>query len=91
MRSKKSREILNCFKSYVARVSALFPQGICYFRCDNGTKYVNEDRKAFIAEKGIEFELTIPGTPELNGVGERLNRTLLQIVRCLVAVCPKGI
>jgi transposase InsO family protein len=84
LKSKESQEVVGCIKSYVARVSNLFPRGISQFRCDNGTEYLNEELKTFFLEKGIVFELTIPGNPELNGVAERLNRTLLSIARCLL-------
>lgn len=84
LKSKESEEVLECIKAYVARVSVLFPRGISKFRCDNGGEYVNHELQAFFREKGIAFELTIPGTPQLNGVAERLNRTLFEKSRCLL-------
>ncbi|KAJ1518878.1 hypothetical protein ONE63_011508 [Megalurothrips usitatus] len=84
LKSKESQEVVACIKAYVARVSVLFPRGISQFRCDNGTEYVNETLQSFFLENGIAYELTIPGTPEVNGVAERLNRSLLEKARCLL-------
>lgn len=36
-------------------------------------------------EKGIVRQLTIPGTPQQNGVAEHRNRTLLEMVRSMMA------
>ena len=36
-------------------------------------------------EKGIVTQLTIPYTPQQNGVAERRNRTLLDMVRSMMA------
>ena len=36
-------------------------------------------------EKGIRRQLTILGTPQQNGVAERRNRTLLEMVRSIMA------
>jgi len=57
---------------------------IFMFGCDNGTEYVNHDVQQFFKEKGIQFELTIPRTPELDGVAERMNRTLRNKSRCML-------
>ena len=41
--------------------------------------------KGFCEEKGIVRHLTIPYTPQQNGVAERRNRTLLDMVRSMMA------
>ena len=41
--------------------------------------------KEFCEEKGIQRQLTIPRTPQQNGVAERRNRTLLDMVRSMMA------
>ena len=41
--------------------------------------------KSFCEEKGIVRHLTIPYTPQQNGVAERRNRTLLDMVRSMMA------
>lgn len=82
---KEKSEVFEYFKVYEARVTNRFPdKKICNFRCDNGGEFVNRNMRELFAEKGIEYELTIPNTPENNGVAERLNRTLLEKARCML-------
>ena len=53
-------------------------------RTDNGGEYVNLNLKKWFEECGVFHETTIPYTPEQNGKAERLNRTLLDKVRCML-------
>ena len=46
---------------------------------------VNEQFKELCDEKGIMRQLTMPQTPQQNGVAERRNRTLLEMVRLIMA------
>ena len=54
-------------------------------RTDRGREYLSDQFKALCDEKGIARQLTIPGTPQQNGVAERRNRTLLEMVRLMMA------
>lgn len=53
-------------------------------RSDNGGEYTSKEFDEYLAKHGIKRRLTIPGTPEQNGVAERMNQTLLDMMRCLV-------
>ena len=53
-------------------------------RTDRGREYLSNQFKELCNEKGIERQLTIPYTPQQNGVAERRNRTLLEIVRSMM-------
>ena len=53
--------------------------------CDNGSEYINADLKAFCEAKGIKLETTVRYTPEQNGATKRLNRTLMDKVRPMLA------
>ena len=54
-------------------------------RTDRGHEYLSEEFKTLCDEKGIEYQLSIPITPQQNGVAERRNRTLLDMVRSMMA------
>jgi hypothetical protein len=56
-------------------------------RSDNGGEFVNRYLDTWLREKGIRQELTTPHTPQLNGVAERLNLTLMEKVRTILSHC----
>ena len=51
---------------------------------DGGKEYLNKSIGSHCEENGIIHQVTIRHTPEQNGRAERLNRTLLEKVRCLI-------
>lgn len=54
-------------------------------RTDNGTEICNKEFKELFTTRGIKHELTNVYTPEQNGACERFNRTLLNMVRAMLA------
>ena len=54
-------------------------------RTDRGHEYFSDQFRQICDEKGIERQFTILGTPQQNGVAERKNRTLLEMVRSIMA------
>jgi hypothetical protein len=58
--------------------------GISIFRSDGGGEYQSLKVQEFFKAEGIQHEISPPYTPQLNGMAERLNRTLMEIVRCLL-------
>jgi transposase InsO family protein len=52
---------------------------------DNGGEFVNKAIQQWAASKGIRLTDTSSYTPEQNGIAERKNRTLADMVRCLLA------
>ena len=53
-------------------------------RSDNGGEYLSNDFKQYLSENGIHHQLTVAYTPQQNGVAERMNRTLLDLVRSML-------
>ena len=53
-------------------------------RSDNGGEYTSNVFKSNCFEKGIRHEKTVPGTPQQNGVIERMNRTIVEKIRCML-------
>ena len=60
-------------------------------RSDNGEEYIDGGFSEYCAAQGIRMEKTIPGTPQQNGVVERMNRILNEGARSmrLYAGLPK--
>jgi hypothetical protein len=53
-------------------------------RTDRGGEFLNHTLQRWCAEKGIRHELSVPETPQQNGVVERRNQTLFHMVRSLL-------
>jgi transposase InsO family protein len=53
-------------------------------RSDNGTKFKNSQIEGFLEEEGFKHEFSSPYTPHQNGVMDRKNRTLLDMVRTML-------
>ncbi|KAL0362007.1 UNVERIFIED_CONTAM: Retrovirus-related Pol polyprotein from transposon TNT 1-94 [Sesamum calycinum] len=53
-------------------------------RSDRGGEYLSGEFIDYLKKKGIVSQWTPPGTPQLNGVAERRNRTLLDIIRSMM-------
>ncbi|KAL0350110.1 UNVERIFIED_CONTAM: Retrovirus-related Pol polyprotein from transposon TNT 1-94 [Sesamum radiatum] len=54
-------------------------------RTDKGREYFSKQFKRICEDKRIIRHLTIPYTPQQNGVAERRNRTLLEMARSMMA------
>ena len=57
---------------------------IKFLRSDRGDEYLSYEFGLHLKRCGIVSQLTPPGTPRRNGVSERRNRTLLDIVRSMM-------
>ncbi len=53
-------------------------------RTDNGGEYTSTQFEQYLKAEGVRHELTIPKTPEQNGVAERMNRTLTEFIRSML-------
>ena len=51
---------------------------------DNGGEYTSQDFEKHLEENGIKHQTIVPYNPQQNGVGERMNMTLLSIVRSMM-------
>jgi hypothetical protein len=56
-----------------------------YLRTDNGLEFCSEEFNAYCRKNGITRHRTVAHTPQQNGVAERMNRTILEKVRCMLS------
>ena len=70
---------------YMRLVENQLDQSIKALKTDRGCEYLSEQFKELYDEKGIERQLTMPHTPQQNSVAEKRNRTLLEMVRSMMA------
>ena len=51
---------------------------------DGGGEFVNSSVKKILDQKGINLRVTMPYTPQQNGLAERENRTLIEAARSMI-------
>ena len=54
------------------------------FRTDNGMEFWESEFDEFCKNEGIVQYHTVKMTPQQNGVAERMNRILLERIRCMI-------
>ncbi|KAG8481016.1 hypothetical protein CXB51_025737 [Gossypium anomalum] len=78
-------EALEKFKEFKNEVQNQLGKTIKTLRSDRGGEYLSLEFDDLLKECGIVSQLTPPGTPQWNGVSERRNRTLLDMVRSMMS------
>lgn len=58
--------------------------GLKCLRTDNGLEFLSKDFDSFCKSKGIKRHRTAPWNPQQNGAVERMNRTILERMRCMM-------
>lgn len=74
------------FKSQVERETG---EALVCLRTDRRGEYLSNEFKSFCEETGISRQLTTAFTPQQNGVAERKNCTIMEMVRCILS--DKGV
>ena len=61
-------------------------------RSDNRGEYTSNEFKSYCSEKGIRHEKTVSSTSQQNDVAERMNRTIVEKIRCMLRIAnlPKS-
>ncbi|KAL7286323.1 hypothetical protein TKK_0019281 [Trichogramma kaykai] len=57
-----------------------------FFRSDGGSEFDCKRVREILQKRGIELSLTIPYTPEQNGVAEQSNRHMVELARSMLSV-----
>ncbi|KAL0394331.1 UNVERIFIED_CONTAM: Retrovirus-related Pol polyprotein from transposon TNT 1-94 [Sesamum latifolium] len=78
-------EAFGRFKEYRLEVENQTNCKIKALRSDRGGEYLSGKFIDYLKENEILSQWTPPGTPQLNGVAERRNRTLLDMVRSMMS------
>lgn len=81
---KQKSELFARFRDYQAKVETETGKKIKQLRSDGGGEYTGHDFRKYLAEKGVTQQITPPYTPEHNGIAERANRTIVDMVRCML-------
>ncbi|CAH1414927.1 unnamed protein product [Lactuca virosa] len=82
---KHKSETFERFKEFKQEVENQLGRNIKMLRSDRGGEYLSTEFLDYLKECGIVSQLTPPRTPQLNGVAERRNRNLLDMVRSMMS------
>lgn len=82
---KTKDQALTKFINWCNEVETSTNQKVKCLRTDNGLKFVSNEFNKFCSSKGIKRHKTILGHPQQNGVIERMNRTILERLRCMLS------
>ncbi|GMF28853.1 unnamed protein product [Phytophthora fragariaefolia] len=81
---KAKSEVLSKFKSFKEAMENDTGKTIKRLRSDNGGEYTDKAFKIYLDRSGIKHEKTVPYTPQQNGLAERMNRSLVEMARCML-------
>jgi transposase InsO family protein len=81
---KSKDEVLHYFKIYKAEVENQLERKIKHLRPDRGGEYFSSTFYTFCEEHSIVHERTPPYSPKSNGIAERNNRTLTDLVNAML-------
>ena len=81
---KQKSEVFEAFKKFKAAVEKESGYQIKAMRSDRGGEFTSKEFLEFCEANGIRRPLTVPRSPQQNGVAERKNRTILDMARSML-------
>ena len=82
---QRKSETFGKFKEFLTEAERQLGKSLLCLRSDRGGEYLDTEFNDHLIEHGIVSQLTAPGTPQQNGVAERRNRTMLDMVRSMMS------
>ena len=77
-------DVFQTFKRWKTMVENQFDVKLKVLQSDNGGEYVSDEMGNYLEDNGIVARPTTPHNPHQNGVAERLNRTLTELIRSML-------
>ena len=81
----RKSECFEKFRVFKAETEKRYSKYIKTLRSDHGGEYLLGEFLDYLSDEGIESQLSAPGMPQQNGVAERRNRTLMDMVRSMMS------
>ena len=81
------------FQEFHAKVAGESGERIGVLKTDRGGEYRSREFAEYLRKHQIAHEVTVPVSPEMNGIAERMNRTILEKAKCMCvhADLPKSL
>ena len=80
---KQKYDVFATFKKWKPLVENERGKKLKCLRSDNGDEYCSKEFDSYNSHNGICKEKTVPGTPQENGVSERMNKMIMECARCM--------
>ena len=77
-------QVFQLFQRFHAMVERETRKPLKCLHTNNRGECTSTEFENYCAEHRIQHEKTVPGTPQHNGVVERLNRTIIEKVQCML-------
>ena len=84
-------DMLAMFQEFHAKVIGESGERIGALQTDGGGEYRSREFAQYLRKHQIEHEVTMPDSPEMNGLAERMNRTILEKALCAHADVPTSL
>jgi hypothetical protein len=81
---KSKDEVFGKFKEFKALIENLSKRKFKILRLDNGGEYTSKEFVIFCRDAEIKRELTTPYNHQQNGVAERKNKTIMEVVNTMI-------
>ncbi|GJT00112.1 putative ribonuclease H-like domain-containing protein [Tanacetum coccineum] len=78
-------ETSGILQNFIRQIENQLNHRVKIIRSDNGTEFKNRDMLEFCVNKGIKQEYSNARIPQQNRVAERMNRTLIEAARTMLA------
>ncbi|GLI63566.1 hypothetical protein VaNZ11_006559 [Volvox africanus] len=82
---KEKSDVANFMERAITMLQVQSNGTLQCIRTDGGGEFVNRQVQSYCASNGVRHQLSAPYTPQQNGKAKRLNRTLLDKVRAMLA------
>jgi transposase InsO family protein len=80
---RQKYDVFDTFKKWKSLVENEIGKRLKCLRLDNGGEYCSKEFDVYCSYHGIRREKKVPGTPQENGVSERMNRTIMERARSM--------
>ena len=87
---KNKSDSFNTFVNWKTLIENQTGKKIKMLRTDNGLEFCSDEFNRYCQDVGIRRHNTVIKTPQQNGIAERMNRTLIERVRCMLNAAGLG-
>lgn len=81
---KTKCQVVETFQKFHAMVERETERKLKCLRSDNGGDYTLHEFENYCSQHGIQHMKIVPGTPQHNDVLEKMNKTIVEKVRCML-------